>query len=305
MAAAPWSSLAKRFRSYLQLERSLSPNTLDAYTRDVVALEDWMLEKYPTRSLPSLTIIELREFLEGFATGEWSVTTQARMVSGLRAFYRFLVLEDILKVDPAELLEAPKKRRTLPDVLSMQEVEAIMEPGTDPTTEEGIRNRALLETLYSCGLRATELTGIQISLYYPELGMMRVIGKGNRERLVPVGSTAVKYISIYLEHVRSKRSVHPNAIDTLFLNNRGGVLSRMSVFNIVKAATERAGIRKNVHPHTLRHSFATHLVEAGADLRAVQVLLGHVSITTTELYTHLDSRFLQKTMEEFHPRFKD
>ncbi len=303
---SPWYSYIKRFREYLELERSLSGNTLDAYSRDVTLLEAFVAEKFPGRPFYAINIEILRQFLAHFSgtEDELAVTTQARIVSGIKAFFRYLLLEEEITVDPTELLEAPKKTFSLPEVLTLDEVTQLMEQGTDPTTDEGIRNRALLETLYSCGLRATEVTRLQRSLYYPELGMLRVVGKGDKERLVPVGATAVKYIGIYLDTVRNKMTIRPDSVDTLFLNRRGSGLSRMSVFNIVKDAAARAGLRTSIHPHTLRHSFATHLVEAGADLRAVQLLLGHASITTTELYTHLDSRFLRQTMERFHPRFE-
>ncbi len=305
---SPWHSYIKSFREYLELERSLSGNTLDAYARDVKLLEEFVTEKFPGRPFYAINIEILRQFLASFSGKEkeeaqLAVTTQARIVSGIKAFFRFLMLEEEVTQDPTELLEAPKKQFSLPEVLTLDEVTQLMEGGTDPTTDEGIRNRALLETLYSCGLRATEVTKLQRSLYYPELGMLRVVGKGDKERLVPVGATAVKYIGIYLDNVRNRMNICPDSVDTLFLNRRGAGMTRMTVFNIVKDAAARAGLRATIHPHTLRHSFATHLVEAGADLRAVQMLLGHASITTTELYTHLDSRFLRQTMERFHPRF--
>ncbi len=305
---SPWYSYIKSFRAYLELERSLSGNTLDAYTRDVTLLEAFVAAQFPGRPFYAINIEVLRQFLASFTVGkgeeEWAVTTQARIVSGIKAFFRFLLLEEEITADPTELLEAPKKQFSLPEVLTPAEVTQLMETGTDPTTDEGIRNRALLETLYSCGLRATEITQLQRSLYYPELGMLRVVGKGDKERLVPVGATAVKYISIYLDNVRNRMNIRPDSVDILFLNRRGAGMTRMTVFNIVRDAATKAGLRTTIHPHTLRHSFATHLVEAGADLRAVQLLLGHKSITTTELYTHLDSRFLRQTMERFHPRFE-
>jgi integrase/recombinase XerD len=298
-----WDSYLKGFTAYLQLERSLAENTVEAYGRDVILLRDFLSGHSPGVAVEAVTTAQLRDFIDHFAGEDWAVTTQARVVSGVKAFFRFLLLEDIIKSDPTELLEAPKKRRALPEVLTVEEVDALLQKGVDLSTPAGLRDRALLETLYSCGLRASESIGLQVSRYYPELGMLRVIGKGNKERLVPVGAEAVKHISFYREHTRAHQKIKPEAVDILFLNQRGGALSRMSVFNIVKSAAERAELRTSIHPHTLRHSFATHLVEAGADLRAVQVLLGHASITTTELYTHLDSRFLRGTMEKFHPRF--
>ncbi len=299
-----WQPYLRGFDAYLHLERSLAANTVAAYGRDAALLCDFLAAQDPAPTPDAVTIAHLRAFIEHFADGDWALTTQARVVSGIKAFFRFLVLEDVVKNDPTELLEAPKKRRALPDVLAVDEVAALLERGVDLSTPAGLRDRALLELLYSCGLRASESIGVQLSKYYPELGMLRVVGKGDKERLVPVGSDAVKHIGIYREHVRARQAVKPAAVDTLFLNQRGGGLTRMSVFNIVKAAALRAELKASVHPHTLRHSFATHLVEAGADLRAVQVLLGHASITTTELYTHLDSRFLRGTMEQFHPRYR-
>ncbi len=252
---SPWYSYIKRFREYLELERSLSGNTLDAYARDVTLLEAFVAEKFPGRPFYAINIEILRQFLAHFSgkEEELAVTTQARIVSGIKAFFRDMLLEDEITVDPTELLEAPKKTFSLPEVLTLDEVTQLMEQGTDPTTDEGIRNRALLETLYSCGLRATEVTRLQRSLYYPELGMLRVVGKGDKERLVPVGATAVKYIGIYLDTVRNKMNIRPDSVDTLFLNRRGSGLSRMSVFNIVKDAAARAGLRTSIHPHTLRH----------------------------------------------------
>jgi integrase/recombinase XerD len=223
-------------------------------------------------------------------------------MSGVKSFYRYLLLEEVVKTDPTELLEAPKLKRALPEFLSIDEVELLFNT-IDHSTPEGQRNRAMLETMYSCGLRVSELINLQLSNLYLDVGFIRVIGKGNKERLVPIGETAVKQIKLYKDHVRSFVNIKQGNEDIVFLNRRGSALSRVMVFLVLKDLTAKSGIKKNIHPHTLRHSFATHLVEAGADLRAVQEMMGHKSITTTEIYTHLDRTYLRQTLEKFHPRF--
>jgi integrase/recombinase XerD len=230
-------------------------------------------------------------------------SSQARIISGLRTFYKYCLLEDISTTDPTALLEAPKLKRTLPDVLSFDEIENIISQ-IDVSTAEGTRNKAILETMYSCGLRVSEVVNLKLSQLYLDVGFIRVIGKGNKERLVPIGSSAVKYIIIYKNNIRNHQSVQNGEEDILFLNRRGKRLTRVMIFLIIKDLVKKAGITKNISPHTFRHSFATHLVEGGADLRAVQEMLGHESITTTEIYTHLDREFLRKTLEKFHPGFQ-
>lgn len=230
-------------------------------------------------------------------------SSQARIISGIRTFYKYCLLEEVSSVDPAVLLEAPKLKRSLPDVLSTEEIENIIEQ-IDLSTPEGTRNKAILETLYSCGLRVSEAVNLKLSQLFMDVGFVRVIGKGNKERLIPIGSSAIKYINVYKNNVRVHQPIQPGEEDILFLNRRGKRLSRVMIFLIIKDLVKKAGITKTISPHTFRHSFATHLVEGGADLRAVQEMLGHESITTTEIYTHLDREFLRKTLEEFHPGFR-
>lgn len=299
-----WDSYIKGFKVYLQLERSNAANTIDAYLHDVALLHRFIEAEYTSLSITNIELIHLQAFLVYVNELNLSIGTQARVVSGLRAFFRYLVLEEIITQDPCAMLEAPKTGRHLPDFLSVAEIEQLFS-AIDHSTPEGQRNRAMLETLYSCGLRVSELIGLLISNLYLDIGFVRVIGKGNKERLVPIGSEAVKQIKFYKEHVRTQlKKIKSGQEDVLFLNRRGAGLSRVMVFLIIKDITEKAGIKKNIHPHVLRHSFATHLVEAGADLRAVQEMLGHASITTTEIYTHLDQTYLRSTMEKYHPRFK-
>ena len=230
-------------------------------------------------------------------------SSQARIISGLRAFYKYCLLEHISKTDPTTLLEAPKQKRALPDTLSFEEIESMIQQ-IDLSKAEGGRNKAILETMYSCGLRVSEVVNLKISQLYLDVGFIRVIGKGDKERLVPIGSSAAKYITIYKKNIRIHLDIKKGQEDVLFLNNRGSKLSRVMIFYIIKDLALKAGIKKTVSPHTFRHSFATHLIEGGADLRAVQEMLGHASITSTEIYTHLDREFLRKTLEQFHPGFK-
>jgi len=232
-----------------------------------------------------------------------TATSQARIISGIKAFYKYCLMEQVVTKDPTTLLEAPKLKRALPDVLSYAEIERIL-AAIDLSKPEGGRNKAILETMYSCGLRVSEVVNLRLSQLYLDEGFIRVIGKGDKERLVPVGASAVKFIGIYIHDIRVHTSPRPGSEDILFLNNRGTQLSRVMIFLIIKELVQKAKIKKTVSPHTFRHSFATHLVEGGADLRAVQEMLGHESITTTEIYTHLDREFLRKTLEKFHPAFK-
>jgi len=298
-----WEPYKKGFKAYLELEKSLSPNSVEAYLRDIEHLTSYLQQSGILKSPSELTLKDLQQFVKWIAELGMTATSQARIISGLRAFYKYCALEDISKTDPTILLEAPKLKRTLPDVLSFDEIESIIAQ-IDLSKPEGGRNKAILETMYSCGLRVSEVVNLKISQLYLDLGFIRVLGKGDKERLIPIGSSAVKYISIYKNDIRVHTEPKKGNEDILFLNNRGSKLSRVMIFYIIKDLALKAGIKKTVSPHTFRHSFATHLVEGGADLRAVQEMLGHASIITTEIYTHLDREFLRKTLEQFHPGFK-
>jgi integrase/recombinase XerD len=297
-----WDAYIKGFKAYLQLERGMSDNTVEAYLHDVAILANYINTEENGLALQSIELKQLQTFIGHIHDLELSAGTQSRILSGVRSFFNYLVLEDVIKKDPTELLESPKLKRTLPDVLSLEELDKLF-ASIDHSTPEGQRNRAILETMYSCGLRVSEVVGLAISNLYLDVGFVRVVGKGNKERLVPIGDTAVNYIKLYREHIRVHVPIKKGNEDILFLNRRGSALSRVMIFMILKDLTAKAGIQKNVHPHILRHSFATHLVEAGADLRAVQEMMGHKSITTTEIYTHLDRGYLRQTLEKFHPRY--
>jgi integrase/recombinase XerD len=296
-----WKADIAGFRSYLRLEKSLSPKTVESYEHDIQKLLQYLDYVKLELSATEVKMQHLRDFLRWINELGMTASSQARILSGLRAFYRYLAMENLISVDPTELLEAPKTSRKLPDTLSQDEISRILE-SVDRSTPEGERNRAMLETLYSCGLRVSELVNLRISDLFMEEGYVRVIGKGDKERLVPIGGMAVKHIRLYLDTVRVHVPVQKGEEDILFLNRHGKRLTRVMVFYVIKSQTFKAGIKKNVSPHTFRHSFATHLVEGGADLRAVQEMLGHESITTTEIYTHIDRSFLKKQMLEFHPR---
>lgn len=298
-----WEPYKKGFKAYLQLERSLSENSVQAYGRDLEMLTYWMQEKKMLKTPPDLVLKDLQQFIKWITELGMSSSSQARIISGIKAFYKYCLLEDITKTDPTTLLEAPKLKRTLPDTLSFDEIEKII-GAIDLSKPEGGRNKAILETMYSCGLRVSELVNLRISQLYLNVGFIRVLGKGDKERLVPIGSSAAKFINIYQKNIRVHVAIKKGNEDILFLNRRGSRLSRVMIFYIIRDLAREAGIKKTVSPHTFRHSFATHLVEGGADLRAVQEMLGHESITTTEIYTHLDREFLRKTLEEFHPAFK-
>lgn len=291
----------KGFKTYLTLERSMSVNTISAYLHDVELLLNFLKEK--DISIVDVCLKDLQHFVQFVAELDLSANSQARVLSGIKSFYKFLLLEQIIKEDPTELLEAPKLTRPLPVVLSIGEIDQMM-AAIDHSKPEGQRNRAMLETMYSCGLRVSELISLSISGLFLDIDFIRVTGKGNKERLVPIGSAAAQQINLYREHIRSHIAVKEKYSDVLFLNKRGTGLSRVMIFMIIKDLAAKAGIKKNIHPHTLRHSFATHLVSAGADLRAVQEMMGHKSITTTEIYTHLDKGYLRNTLEQFHPRYK-
>lgn len=298
-----WPIYLKSYKTYLQLEKSHSGNTTDAYLRDVKLLINFLEQQYPEVSAPEILLKHLQDFLVILHDFGFENSTQSRILSGIKSFFNFLVLEEIITKNPTDLLESPKLKRKIPDVLGINEVEQLF-AGIDHSKPEGQRNRAILETMYSSGLRVSEVIDLQLTNMYLDVGFIRVIGKGNKERLVPIGDEAAKYINIYCDTSRKKMSIKKGYENTLFLNRRGAALSRIMVFYIIKDAALNAGITKNVHPHTLRHSFATHLVEGGANLRAVQEMLGHESITTTEIYTHLDRNFLKQTLEKYHPRFQ-
>lgn len=301
-----WKVYTEGFKSFLQLERSLSPNSIEAYLRDVEKLEQFLGLKQYKLSPGQLQLEHFQEMMKWIAELGLSATSQARIISGIKAFYKYLLMENIINDDPTMLLEVPRIGRKLPTVLSDTEIDAILN-AIDRSTPEGERNRAMLETLYSCGLRVSELVNLHISQLYLDDEFIRVIGKGDKERIVPIGSVAIKHIRLYLDTVRPKPGddkIRKGNEDILFLNKRGSKLTRVMVFTIIKTLAEKAGLQKKISPHTFRHSFATHLVENGADLRAVQEMLGHESITTTEIYTHLDRNYLRDVIIAYHPRSK-
>ena len=298
-----WEAYKKGFKAYLQLEKSLSGNSVEAYVRDVDKLTQYFEQAGNLKTPEQVVLKDLQQFVKWIGEFGLTASSQARIISGLRGFYKYCLLENITQKDPTALLEAPKLKRSLPDVLSYDEIENII-ARIDLSKPEGGRNKAIIETMYSCGLRVTEAVNLKISCLYLDVGFIRVIGKGDKERLVPIGSSAIKYIKIYKDKIRVHQQIKPGNEDILFLNRRGTLLSRVMIFLLIKELALKAGIKKNISPHTLRHSFATHLVEGGADLRAVQEMLGHESITTTEIYTHLDREFLRRTLEKFHPGFK-
>lgn len=298
-----WEPYKKGFKAYLQLERSLADNSVSAYLSDMEKFTQFLLNNDLKRSPAEIDLSVLQQFIKWIAELGMTQSSQARIISALRTFYKYCLLEDITTVDPTTLLEAPKLKRALPDVLSFDEIENVMAE-IDLSTPEGTRNKAILETMYSCGLRVSEVVNLKLSQLFLDVGFVRVIGKGNKERLVPIGSSASKYITIYANTIRNHQVIQMGEEDILFLNRRGKKLTRVMIFLIIKDLVKKAGIKKTISPHTFRHSFATHLVEGGADLRAVQEMLGHESITTTEIYTHLDREFLRKTLEQFHPGFK-
>jgi integrase/recombinase XerD len=298
-----WDAYKKGFKAYLQLEKSLSDNSVEAYIRDIDKLTQYLQEVPLLKNPDAIELKDLQQFLKWITEMGMTASSQARIISGIKSFYRYCLVENITSKDPTTLLEAPKLKRSLPDVLSFEEIEAIINQ-IDLSKPEGGRNKAILETLYSSGLRVSELVDLKISQLYLDVGFIRVIGKGNKERLVPIGSSAIHFVEIYKDRIRVHVTPKPGNEDILFLNQRGTKLTRVMIFLIIKDLVKKAGIKKTVSPHTFRHSFATHLVEGGADLRAVQEMLGHESITTTEIYTHLDREFLRKTLEQFHPAFK-
>lgn len=296
-----WDLHIKGFGHYLKLERSLSENSIEAYVRDVEKLKQFMEKEHPKISPLTLVQKHLQGFLQFINELGMSAYSQARILSGIKSFYKYLLFEELITKDPTELIEGPKIGRKLPDTLSYPEIENLLN-AIDLSKPEGGRNRAMLEVLYSSGLRVSELVELKRTNVYFDIGFLRVIGKGNKERLVPIGRDAMKHLKIYLDEIRVHIPVQEGSEADVFLNKRGKRISRVSVFNIIKELAQRTGLKKTISPHTFRHSFATHLIEGGADLRAVQEMLGHESITTTEIYTHLDRDYLRQVITEFHPR---
>jgi integrase/recombinase XerD len=294
-----WERYIKNFVSFLKIEKGLAENSIFAYQNDVSKLYDFALAH--RLDVDQLTYEHLKEFIADLYDLGLSARTQARIISGIKQFYGYLMLEDFVKDDPSELLEMPRLARKLPEVMSIEEIDSLI-AAIDLSKTESHRNKAIIETLYSCGLRVSELVNLRFSDLFFEEGFIRVIGKGNKERLVPVSPTVEKEIGIYNDHVRRHQSIKPGNENVVFLNRRGAQLTRVMIFTIIKDLAEAAGLKKSVSPHTFRHSFATHMIEGGANLRAVQEMLGHESITTTEIYTHLDQRFLRDAIISFHPR---
>lgn len=296
-----WDVHIKQFGNYLKLERSLSANSIEAYVRDIQKLQQFADMSLKGLSPLKITSKHLQAFLTYVSELGMSAHSQARILSGVKAFYKYLIYEELLDKDPTLLIEGPKLGRKLPDTLSYIEIEQLLE-AIDMSTPEGGRNRAMLEVLYSSGLRVSELVDLRVNNVYFDVGFLRVIGKGNKERLVPVGKDALKFLTIYKEQIRVHVPVQKDFESYMFLNRRGRKLTRVMVFTIIKGLASKIGLKKVISPHTFRHSFATHLIEGGADLRAVQEMLGHESITTTEIYTHLDRDYLRQVIQEFHPR---
>lgn len=299
-----WDSTISGFLNFLILEKGMSAHSIEAYERDVRRMARYLYEEKAVSSPTAVSTENIDHFLKALHDAGLTSRTQARMLSGMRAYFRYLILENILKADPSELVQAPKMEKYLPEVLSYEEIRSMID-GIDRSHPQGTRNVAIIETLYACGLRVSELVSLRISQVFQDLQMVRVIGKGNKERLVPIGEEALHSIQLYMEGDRNRMlQIDPAAEDILFLNRRGKALTRVMVFHIIRDAAHNAGITKTISPHSLRHSFATHLVEGGADLRAVQEMLGHVSITTTEMYTHMNAAYLRETVAMFHPLSK-
>lgn len=318
-----WQKHLTAFKNYMKLERSLSENSIESYFYDLAKLEQYLAltsistenltekstennEQTPSEISPQISPLDVTEkqitaFLQYLGSLGIAETSQARILSGVKAFYKFLFWENLLTNDPTALIHAPKIGRKLPDVLSFLEIEQLFAI-IDLSTPDGTRNRAMLEVLYSCGLRVSELTELKITNLFFDIGFIKVVGKGNKERFVPIGTDAIKYVKMYLETIRIHQKVKKEAENTVFINRLGSGLSRVFVFMMIKTLAEKISLKKTISPHTFRHSFATHLIEGGADLRAVQEMLGHESITTTEIYTHLDNDYLRQTIQQFHPR---
>ena len=299
-----WSGLIKGFGIYLKLERSLSQNSIDAYMRDVSKLHDFVQMKDQSILPETVTYDILEEFLQYVHELGLNDRSQARIISGIKAFYKYMLMEDLIKDSPAEMLEGPKLRRKIPDVLSIEEMQSLLST-IDMSIAHAQRNRAIMETMYACGLRVSEVITLKLSNFYIEQGFIKVIGKNNKERIIPIAEEAIKHNVLYMETDRKHINIQNGFEDYLYLNRRGKGLTRVMIFTLVKKFAAAAGIQKTISPHSFRHSFATHLVEGGADLRAVQEMLGHESIITTEIYTHLDKKFLKETILMHHPRNKE
>jgi len=297
-----WDYEVNEFKNYLKLERSLSNNSIDAYLLDIRKLTSFISENYSTSlSIENINVSIIESFIKYLFKSESSTYSQARIVSGLKSFFNYLLLEEKIDINPMELIDAPKLVRKLPETLSIQEIEIIIN-AVDLDSKEGMRNKAILETLYSCGLRVSELVNLKVQNLFLDIGFIKVLGKGMKERLVPIGTKAAECISIYMKENRTNLNISEGFEGYLFINRRGKNLTRNMIFIIVKDLVKKAGLNKNISPHTFRHSFATHLIEGGADLRAVQEMLGHESITTTEIYTHLNKNYLKEVVNKFHPR---
>jgi len=297
-----WDYEVNEFKNYLKLERSLSNNSIDAYLLDIRKLTSFISENYSTSlSIENINVSIIESFIKYLFKSESSTYSQARIVSGLKSFFNYLLLEEKIDINPMELIDAPKLVRKLPETLSIQEIEIIIN-AVDLDLKEGMRNKAILETLYSCGLRVSELVNLKVQNLFLDIGFIKVLGKGMKERLVPIGTKAAECISIYMKEYRTNLNISEGFEGYLFINRRGKNLTRNMIFIIVKDLVKKAGLNKNISPHTFRHSFATHLIEGGADLRAVQEMLGHESITTTEIYTHLNKNYLKEVVNKFHPR---
>ena len=297
-----WDYEVNEFKNYLKLERSLSNNSIDAYLLDIRKLTSFISENYSTSlSIENINVSIIESFIKYLFKSESSTYSQARIVSGLKSFFNYLLLEEKIDINPMELIDSPKLVRKLPETLSIQEIEIIIN-AVDLDSKEGMRNKAILETLYSCGLRVSELVNLKVQNLFLDIGFIKVLGKGMKERLVPIGTKAAECISIYMKEYRTNLNISEGFEGYLFVNRRGKNLTRNMIFIIVKDLVKKAGLNKNISPHTFRHSFATHLIEGGADLRAVQEMLGHESITTTEIYTHLNKNYLKEVVNKFHPR---
>ena len=294
-----WNRYIKEFVSYLKIEKGLAENSIFAYQNDVAKLHDFSISI--DKNAEQISYNDLKLFIAALYDLGLSARTQARIISGIKQFYGYLLLENYITIDPSELLDQPKIGRKLPEVLTIEEIDRLID-ALDMSKNESHRNKAIIETLYSCGLRVSELVNLRFSDLFFEEGFIRVIGKGNKERLVPVSASVEKEISIYNDHIRRHQNIKKGDENVVFLNRRGGKLTRVMIFTIIKDLAERISLQKTISPHTFRHSFATHLLEGGANLRAIQEMLGHESITTTEIYTHLDQRYLKEAILSFHPR---
>ena len=295
-----WQQALKDYQSYLRIERGLSENSISNYALDINKLITWLDESSIQTTAIEIKPEVLQEFIYSIAK-DINPRSQSRIISGLKGFFNYLIFENYRKTNPLELIESPKIGRKLPDTLAVEEIDQLIK-AIDLSSAQGERNRAMLETLYGCGLRVSELTSLKISDLFFKEGFIKITGKGDKQRFVPIGDTTIKYIEQYRKEVRVHQKIAPKAQDTLFLNRRGNQLTRAMIFTIIKQFAAKAGINKVISPHTFRHSFATHLLENGADLRAIQQMLGHQSITTTEIYTHIETSFLQETISKFHPR---